>query len=257
MKESKLILLCKNNLYKQVTELFLEKLPEPINILYENGLAIRLAIKNNNFPLLVSLIDYYLRETLKKYRFDTTDYNISKHRLKEIIGDALESFDASKEILSFLKTKELLPEEPDDCIYNLFGESLQRLKWAKEHQEDPNDGIKANAYYILSRYYRYGWANVTSNVEFANKYLEESANLGHTQACYDIARIFFDYGNSDKALFYINKGLTRINDHDFDCAVISHSQNAMKHDLESLVMICDYIKQQAKSSERNSPKLTV
>ena len=63
MKESKLILLCKNNLYKQVTELFLEKLPEPINILYENGLAIRLAIKNNNFPLLVSLIDYYLRET--------------------------------------------------------------------------------------------------------------------------------------------------------------------------------------------------
>ena len=116
MKESNLIFLCKNNLYKQVAELCLEKLPEPINILYENGLAIRLAVKNNNLRLLVLLIDYHIGETLKKYNFDTTDYNISKHRLKEVIGDALQSFDASKHILAFLKTKELLPEEVGDCM---------------------------------------------------------------------------------------------------------------------------------------------
>ena len=194
-----------------------------------------MAVKNNNLRLLVLLIDYHIGETLKKYNFDTTDYNISKHRLKEVIGDALQSFDASKHILAFLKTKELLPEEVDDCM---DGPSLQRLKWAKEHQEDLNYGIKANAYYILSTYYRYGWADVADGAELADRYLEGSANLGHTQACCDIARIFMEHGNSDKALSFVKKGLARINDQCFDCAIIGHRQNSMKHDLESLVMIC-------------------
>ena len=158
MKESKLIFLCKNNLSKQVTELFLEKLPEPIDVLYENALAIRLAIKNNNFRIMVSLIDYYFREVLQKYRFDTTDYNVSKYKLKEAIEDALQSFDASKEILEFLKARELLTV--DDCICRLFDESVERLKWAREHEDDPNDGTKSNAYHILSTYHRYGWADV-------------------------------------------------------------------------------------------------
>lgn len=259
MMESELILLCKNNLSRQVVELFLEKLPEPIDVLYKNGLAIRLAIKNNNFIILAILIDYYFKEVLQKYDFGTTNYNISKHKLKEVLEDALQSFDTSKEVLTFLKTRELLPEDINDNINPLFDGSSQILKWVQENQKDPHEGIKANVYYILSTYHKYGWAGVIRNPELADNYLEKAATLGHTQACYDIAKIFLlDHGNTEKALFYINKGLTKINSYEFDCKVTNHHQAFLKQDLEGLIMICEYAQKYAKMSERSCrPKFIV
>ncbi len=48
--------------------------------------------------MLTDLVDYYTDKVLKINEFGTTNYNISKHPLKNVIADALKSFDASKEI---------------------------------------------------------------------------------------------------------------------------------------------------------------
>jgi len=114
MMESTLILFCKNNLSDDVKELLSQKLSEPIDMLYKNGLAFRLAIKYNNLQMLTALIDYYVKNILQRTAFGTTEYNISNHKLKETIMDALQSFHTSTEILEYLKTKKLLIEESSE-----------------------------------------------------------------------------------------------------------------------------------------------
>jgi len=112
--ENELIFLCQNNLSDNVTELLSQKLSESIDVLYKDGLAFRLAIKYNNLQMLTALIDYYVNNVLQRTEFGTTEYNISNHKLKETIMDALQSFHASSEILEYLKTKKLLIEESSE-----------------------------------------------------------------------------------------------------------------------------------------------
>jgi len=106
--ENELIFLCQNNLSDNVTELLSQKLSESIDVLYKDGLAFRLAIKYNNLQMLTALIDYYVNNVLQRTEFGTTEYNISNHKLKETIMDALQSFHASSEILEYLKTKKII-----------------------------------------------------------------------------------------------------------------------------------------------------
>ena len=124
MMESELIFLCKNNLYSQVEKLLLQKLPECIDVLYKDGLAFELAIKNNNLQMLSILVNYYDKEILQRDISGTTNYNISVHKLKEIIADALQSFDTSTEILEFLRIKGLL-----------------RIDYYESESEDDSDAI--------------------------------------------------------------------------------------------------------------------
>ena len=118
-------------------------------------------------------------------------------------------------------------------------DSLNRLRWAREHEQDEKAGIRSNAFHILYTYYSYGWF-VDQNTNTAELYLEKSAELGHAQACYDIARRFLENHNTKKALHYIEKGIEHINEVRFNCSITNHDQKSMKDTLEGLKLVCKF-----------------
>lgn len=118
-------------------------------------------------------------------------------------------------------------------------DSVRRFKWAKNNKENENVGIRANAFHILSTYYRYGWL-VNEDAQLADQYLKDSANLGHARACYDLARRCLEAKDKDLALLYIKKGIENIDESGFDCVETSHNQKSMKNDLEGLQLVCNF-----------------
>lgn len=68
-----------------------------VDLIDDNGMCFRLAIKNKNAELLNVLLDYYEETALKSDR-DTIEYKIAKRKLQEILEDAAKSFDISDEI---------------------------------------------------------------------------------------------------------------------------------------------------------------
>jgi CCR4-NOT transcriptional regulation complex NOT5 subunit len=60
-----------------------------MDILARDGLCFFFAIKKGNVELLQLLLDYYKQNTLNKYKETTTDYNIAKYKLCEVIEENL------------------------------------------------------------------------------------------------------------------------------------------------------------------------
>ncbi|MBL4704438.1 MAG: hypothetical protein JKY54_07945 [Flavobacteriales bacterium] len=84
-------------------------LPERVDILKCEGLACRLAIKNGSLQILKALVNYYEQGLLEMGLVEgTTDYNIGRYKLKQVVDNALKSYDASKEMELFLTSRYLL-----------------------------------------------------------------------------------------------------------------------------------------------------
>lgn len=111
-----------------------------------------------------------------------------------------------------------------------------RLEWAFSNQRSSNMGLRANALYVLSEYYRYGWGGVQEDEKRADNYLRESAGLGHARACYEFVRKY-----SSRELpscnIYIQRALSQIDNPSFNCPQVGHDQKSMEHELRVLSSI--------------------
>lgn len=119
-------------------------------------------------------------------------------------------------------------------------DSLNRLKLAQNllRKASPcTKGEKANALLVLSTYYRAGWF-VEANSDYADQCLKGAAELGHSQACFELARRHLGKGEKEEALFYVKKGLEKIDDESFNSELTSHTQSSMKDTLSGLEKIC-------------------
>lgn len=114
---------------------------------------------------------------------------------------------------------------------------LDRFKLAVQLNENPIDGIRANALLVFSVYYR-DERFFDPDYEFAKQCLKESAELGHSQACFEMARKHLGKNENAKALYYVKRGLEKIDDQSFNSTLTSHNQGSIKNTLLGLKKIC-------------------
>lgn len=72
-----------------------------IDLTYSDGIYFRLALKYQNVDMLNTLLDYY-EKTAMAGGYDSTEYQTAKHKLQDILEDAIKSYDTSEEIQKVL-----------------------------------------------------------------------------------------------------------------------------------------------------------
>jgi hypothetical protein len=81
-----------------------------IDLVYDDGIYFKLSIKHDNIKILNFLLQYYEQTNLKG-DFNSIEYKVAKHKLQQILQDAVNTFTPSKEIQEVLE--KYLPKEED------------------------------------------------------------------------------------------------------------------------------------------------
>jgi|GEM_PF-3911884 len=102
-----------------------------IDIKHKDGEVFLFAIENNNPTILNNLIKYYEKNQLKG-DFESIEYKVAKHKLQQILQDAVNTFTPSEEIQEVLE--KYLPKEEDvnseqdlSDIENLLGFGTEEI----------------------------------------------------------------------------------------------------------------------------------
>jgi hypothetical protein len=88
----------------------LEDYPNEIDVTYSDGIFFLFVIEENNLSMLNTLINYYERNQLQGDS-NSLEYKVAKHKLQQILQDAVNTFTPSKEIQEVLE--KYLPKEED------------------------------------------------------------------------------------------------------------------------------------------------
>jgi len=88
----------------------LEDYPNEIDVTYSDGIFFLFVIEENNLSMLNTLINYYERNQLQGDS-NSLEYKVAKHKLQQILQDAVNTFTPSKEIQEVLEKH--LPKEED------------------------------------------------------------------------------------------------------------------------------------------------
>ena len=88
----------------------LEDYPNEIDVTYSDGIFFLFVIEENNLSMLNTLIKYYERNQLQGDS-NSLEYKVAKHKLQQILQDAVNTFTPSKEIQEVLE--KYLPKEED------------------------------------------------------------------------------------------------------------------------------------------------
>ncbi len=88
----------------------LEDYPNDIDVTYSDGIFFLFVIEENNLSMLNTLIKYYERNQLQGDS-NSLEYKVAKHKLQQILQDAVNTFTPSKEIQEVLE--KYLPKEED------------------------------------------------------------------------------------------------------------------------------------------------
>lgn len=128
-----------------------------------------------------------------------------------------------------------------ESIKRLFDEQGRRLDWAIQNKDSDNCGIKANALYILHKYYLGGWCGIAQDPSFAKKCLKESAELGLARAIYDFTRDALFSFEREQAKEYIKQALqeNKLDDDSFD--LDGYKQRYMKEEVENLLKVIEVV----------------
>jgi hypothetical protein len=108
MKHNLILNYCSWNQNEHVTRLLKSS---DIDILYNSGEYFRQAIKHNNVEMLNTLLNYFQKITLQLDTDNKYAVPIAKQKLQQILQDAANSFNPSKEIQEVLE--KYLPKEED------------------------------------------------------------------------------------------------------------------------------------------------
>lgn len=123
-----------------------------IDLTYNNGIYFRLSIKHNNTKTLNSLLQYYEQTNLKG-DFESIEYKVAKHKLQQILQDAINTFTPSKEIQEILE--KYLPKEDVDSeqdlndLEDLLGFDIEEtFPQFEEHNSNTNITLSGNNYVL-------------------------------------------------------------------------------------------------------------
>lgn len=123
-----------------------------IDIKHKDGEVFLFAIENNNPTILNSLIKYYEKNQLKG-DFESIEYMVAKHKLQQILQDAVNTFTPSKEIQEILE--KYLPKEDVDSeqdlsdLEDLLGFDIEEtFSQFEEHNTTNNVVISGNNYVL-------------------------------------------------------------------------------------------------------------
>jgi len=118
----------------------LEDYPNEIDVTYSDGIFFLFVIEENNLSMLNTLINYYERNQLQGDS-NSLEYKVAKHKLQQILQDAVNTFTPSKEIQEVLE--KYLPKEEDvnseqdlSDIENLLGFGTEETHQFEEHTTD-------------------------------------------------------------------------------------------------------------------------
>ena len=113
---------------------------ELIDILNDNGLFFRLAISYNNIEVLNTLLQYYEKTQLQG---DTNalGYKVAKHKLQQVLQDAVSSFDVSEEAQQLLNNylSENNDSEQEDSSFSYFFSNSTSINLPEENLKTLDD----------------------------------------------------------------------------------------------------------------------
>lgn len=81
-----------------------------IDVTYDNGVFFDFTISKNNLDMLNSLLEYYEKTQLQGDS-NSFEYKVAKHKLQQILQNAANTFNLSKEVQAVLD--KYLPKEED------------------------------------------------------------------------------------------------------------------------------------------------
>lgn len=124
----------------------LEDYPNDIDVTYSDGIFFLFVIEENNLSMLNTLIKYYERNQLQGDS-NSLEYKVAKHKLQQILQDAVNTFTISKEIQEVLE--KYLPKEEDvnseqdlSDLENLLGIGTEETHQFEEYTIDINGNLK-------------------------------------------------------------------------------------------------------------------
>ena len=95
---------------------FLNKYAD-IDILYENGIYFRFAVKNDNVNILNNLFQYFEKTKLQEHPQDIYSVPLARCQLQEILREAVETYEFSEEMQTALNR--YLPKEGEETEQGL------------------------------------------------------------------------------------------------------------------------------------------
>jgi len=87
-----------------------------LDITIEEGICFSFAIKHKNVDMLNTLLDYYEKTKLQGDH-DSMEYKIAHYKLRQILQEAINSFDVSSKIQESLNSYIITTEDSDDEQY--------------------------------------------------------------------------------------------------------------------------------------------
>ena len=116
-----------------------------LDVLDDKGLFFRLAISSNNIEMLNTLLEYYEKTHLQGDR-ERLEYKVAKHKLQEVLKEAVDKFDISEAMQEVLD--KYIPKEEDSdseqelgSIEDLIGFDFPRMDnndQNGDYYENPN-----------------------------------------------------------------------------------------------------------------------
>ena len=87
-----------------------------LDLTIEEGICFSFAIKHKNEDMLNTLLEYYEKTNLQ-CDHDSMEYKIAHYKLRQILQEAINSFDVSSEIQKSLNSYIITNEDSDDEQY--------------------------------------------------------------------------------------------------------------------------------------------
>lgn len=135
---------CRWNDIEGVRDLFHQS-SSTLDVLDDNGLFFRLAISSSNIVILNTLLEYYENTQLQGEREDL-EYKVAKHKLQEVLKEAVNKFDIDKKIQKVLD--KYIPKEEDSDLEQELGdiEDLMGFDFTKINPDQSVDHFDSNGH---------------------------------------------------------------------------------------------------------------
>jgi len=123
----------------------LENYPDDIDIIYKDGIFFRFAISEDNVGMFNTLLEYFEKTQLQGDS-ERLEYKVAKHKLQEILKDAVDTFNISEEMEAvlnrYIPKQDVDLEQELDSIEDLMGFNFPKMETDRggDHNEnnDPN-----------------------------------------------------------------------------------------------------------------------
>lgn len=135
------------------------------------SVLIKTSIKNRNLKTLEILINFYSKNVLDKYEYNTTDYNINFYKLKKMIRDSIVPLTLPPNIYEFLVDKKFLQKKLEFIGPSIFKE-IQNDE--EDSQESLLDNYDVDTIFCETNYEKkyYGYYLNKNNLEILEKQLK-------------------------------------------------------------------------------------